>query len=90
MRLLLMLSKSRIEAPRHTSGALVWLSLFFLTFVALLPFSAGLMGHLLIHPVSQLFYFGNQLAIAALLNVTSWSHVIRICWKAQIRASSAV
>jgi uncharacterized membrane protein len=36
--------------------------------VSLLPFSAGLMSHLLIHPVSQLFYFGNQLAIAALLN----------------------
>jgi uncharacterized membrane protein len=37
--------------------------------ISLLPFSAGLMGHLLIHPISQLFYFGNQLAIACLLNV---------------------
>ena len=36
--------------------------------VSLLPFSAGLMSHLLVHPVSQLFYFGNQLAIAAVLN----------------------
>jgi hypothetical protein len=26
------------------------------------------MSHLLIHPVSQLFYFGNQLAISILLN----------------------
>ena len=53
---------------RHANGVLVWLNLLFLMFVALLPFSAGLMAHLLIHPVSQLFYFGNQLAIAALLN----------------------
>jgi uncharacterized membrane protein len=44
--------------------------------VALLPFSAGLMAHLLIHPVSQLFYFGNQLAIAALLNA-HWLHARR-------------
>lgn len=50
------------------NGVLVWVNLIFLMFVALLPFSAGLMGHLLIHPVSQLFYFGNQLAIAAVLN----------------------
>jgi uncharacterized membrane protein len=52
---------------RHVNGVLVWLNLLFLMVVAMLPFSAGLMGHLLIHPVSQLFYFGNQLAIAALL-----------------------
>jgi len=54
---------------RHANGALLWISLLFLMFVALLPFSAGLMSHLLIHPVSQYFYFGNQLAIAALLNL---------------------
>jgi uncharacterized membrane protein len=48
---------------------LVWVNLIFLMLVSLLPFSAGLMGHLLVHPISQLFYFGNQLAIACLLNV---------------------
>jgi uncharacterized membrane protein len=53
---------------RHTDGVLLWINLLFLMFVALLPFSAELMGHLLIHPVSQLFYIGNQLTIAALLN----------------------
>ena len=53
---------------RHANGVLVWLNLLFLMFVALLPFSAGLMAHLFIHPVSQLFYFGNELAIAALLS----------------------
>ncbi len=53
---------------RHTNGLLLWINLIFLMLVALLPFSAGLMSHLLIHPVSQLFYFGNQIAIAALLN----------------------
>lgn len=54
---------------RHVNGVLVWINLIFLMLVALLPFSAGLMSHLLIHPVSQLFYIGNQLAIAALLNI---------------------
>jgi uncharacterized membrane protein len=53
---------------RHVNGALLWIDLLFLMFVALLPFSAGLMAHLLVHPVSQLFYIGNQLAIAILLN----------------------
>jgi uncharacterized membrane protein len=54
---------------RHVNAPLVWINLLFLMMVALLPFSAGLMSHLLIHPVSQLFYFGNQLAIAILLNM---------------------
>jgi len=53
---------------RHVNGVLLWIDLLFLMFVALLPFSAGLMTHLLVHPVSQLFYIGNQLAIAILLN----------------------
>jgi uncharacterized membrane protein len=53
---------------RYANGALVWLNLLFLMFVSLLPFSAGLMAHLFIHPVSQVFYFGNQLAIAVLLS----------------------
>jgi uncharacterized membrane protein len=52
---------------RFANGALVWLNLLFLMFVSLLPFSAGLMAHLFIHPVSQLFYFGNELAIAVML-----------------------
>jgi uncharacterized membrane protein len=50
------------------NGVLLWIDLLFLMFVALLPFSAGLMTHLLVHPVTQLFYIGNQLAIAILLN----------------------
>jgi uncharacterized membrane protein len=54
---------------RHVNGVLLWIDLLFLMFVALLPFSAGLMTHLLVHPVSQLFYIGNQLAIAILLNI---------------------
>src|ERR1035438_9753478 len=49
---------------RHVNGLLLWLNLLFLMLVSLLPFSAGLMSHLLVHPVSQLFYIGNQLAIA--------------------------
>ena len=54
---------------RNVDGVLVWVNLIFLMFVSLLPFSAGLMSHLFVHPVSQLFYLGNQLAIAILLTV---------------------
>jgi len=61
---------------RHTTGVFIWITLLFLMLVALLPFSAGLMGHLLIHPVSQLFYFANQLAIALLLNA-QWLYARR-------------
>ena len=53
---------------RYVNGFLLWINLLFLMFVSLLPFSAGLMGHLIMHPVSQFFYYGNQLAIALLLN----------------------
>lgn len=54
---------------RYADSVFVWMNLFFLMLIALLPFSAGLMSHLLVHPVSQLFYFGNHVAIALLLNV---------------------
>ena len=61
---------------RHVDQFLVWVNLLFLMFVSLLPFSSGLMGHLLMHPVSQLFYFGNMLAIALLLNL-HWQYARR-------------
>ncbi len=61
---------------RQVDGTLVWVNLFFLMLVSLLPFSAGLMTHLLVHPVSQLFYYGNQLAIAILLNI-HWQYARR-------------
>jgi uncharacterized membrane protein len=54
---------------KHVNGMLVWINLMFLMFISLLPFSAGLMQHLYVHPVSQFFYFGNLLAIALLLNL---------------------
>jgi uncharacterized membrane protein len=61
---------------RNVTAFLVWVNLLFLMFVSLLPFSAGLMGHLFMHPVSQFFYFGNQLAIALLLNL-HWQYARR-------------
>lgn len=64
---------------KNVDGVLVWINLMFLMFIALLPFSAGLMSHLFVHPVSQFFYFGNQLAIAVLLNIhwqyAKWKHL---------------
>jgi len=54
---------------RHVNGVLLWVNLLFLMMVSLLPFSAGLMSHLFIHPVSQFFYIGNQLAISVLLSL---------------------
>ncbi len=61
---------------RHADSPFVWMNLIFLMLVALLPFSAGLMAHLLIHPVSQLFYYGNHIAIALLLSV-QWEYAKR-------------
>jgi uncharacterized membrane protein len=61
---------------RQVDGTLVWVNLFFLMLVSLLPFSAGLMTHLLVHPASQLFYYGNQLAIAIALNI-HWQYAKR-------------
>lgn len=43
------------------------LNLGFLLFVALLPFSTGMLGHFLRNPLAQTIYFGNQFAIALLL-----------------------
>jgi uncharacterized membrane protein len=68
---------------RHADGFFVWANLIFLMLVALLPFSAGLMSHLLVHPVSQLFYFGNHIAIALLLNI-QWRYAR---WKGLTGAS---
>lgn len=61
---------------RHADSFLVWVNLIFLMLVSLLPFSAGLMNHLLVHPVSQFFYYGNHMAIALLLNV-HWQYAKR-------------
>lgn len=61
---------------RHTDRVLCWINLFFLMFVSLLPFSAGLLSHLLVHPVSQLFYFGNQFVLALIL-IVHWQYAIR-------------
>jgi len=61
---------------RQVDSFLVWVNLMLLMLVSLLPFSAGLLSHLFIHPVSQLFYFGNQLAIACLLNI-HWQYAKR-------------
>ncbi len=61
---------------RQVDSFLVWVNLKLLMLVALLPFSAGLLSHLFVHPVSQLFYFGNQFAIACLLNI-HWQYAKR-------------
>ena len=58
---------------RHTNRVFLWLNLLFLMMVSLLPFSAGLLTHLSVHPVSQLFYYGNQLMISALLSA-QWEY----------------
>jgi uncharacterized membrane protein len=61
---------------RNVDGFLLAVNLLFLMFISLLPFSAGLMSHLFIHPISLLFYFGNQLAIGLLLNL-HWHYARR-------------
>jgi uncharacterized membrane protein len=57
-------------------------------FVSLLPFSAGLMGHLLMHPVSQVFYIGNMLTIALLLNL-HWQYAVHKGFTGEGHASDA-
>lgn len=61
---------------RNVDGFLLGINLVFLMLVSLLPFSAGLITHLFTHPVSQLFYYGNQLALALLLNL-HWRYAMR-------------
>ncbi len=58
---------------QHTDKGFLWLNLLFLMMVSLLPFSAGLLTHMSVHPVSQLFYYGNQLSIAVLL-LAQWEY----------------
>ena len=61
---------------RQVDSILVSINLVFLMLVSLLPFSSGLMSHFFVHPVSQLFYYGNELAIACLLNI-HWQYARR-------------
>jgi uncharacterized membrane protein len=61
---------------RHTTRGLCWISLIFLLFVSLLPFSTGMLGHFLKQRVAQYFYFGNQLAIGAAL-MAHWFYARR-------------
>ena len=61
---------------RQVDSILVSINLFLLMLVSLLPFSSGLMSHLFVHPVSQLFYYGNEFAIACLLNI-HWQYAKR-------------
>jgi uncharacterized membrane protein len=58
----------RFHFIRHVNGVLVWINLLFLMFVALLPFSAGLMGHLLIHPVE----LGSSVAGGVIVESRKW------------------
>lgn len=52
---------------RYLQIALVWLNLFFLMAISVMPFSCGLLGHFMRNKVAQEIYFGNMFAAAALL-----------------------
>ena len=69
---------------RGTDKLFLWLNLLFLMMISLLPFSAGLLSHLDVHPVAQLFYFGNQTAIALLLGA-QWEYA---CMRNMFRADA--
>jgi uncharacterized membrane protein len=57
-----------MDVTSRLTRALIWINLLFLMFVALLPFSTALLGrYSLSNHVSLGFYFGNQLAISAVL-----------------------
>jgi len=52
---------------RHLQIVLVWLNLVFLMSISTMPFSCGLLGHLLRNRAAQEIYFGNMFVAAALL-----------------------
>jgi uncharacterized membrane protein len=61
---------------RHVTRPLVWLNVFFLLFVSLLPFSTAFMGRYIHQKVAVMFYFGNLLILALLLKV-QWIYAER-------------
>jgi uncharacterized membrane protein len=53
---------------KHLDGVLLWLNVFFLMFVSLLPFSTGFLGRFKLSSTLPLaMYFGNQFLIGLLL-----------------------
>ncbi len=56
---------------RHMQVALVWLNLFFLMSISVLPFSCALIGHFIRNPAALEIYFGN-LFVAAFLLLLQW------------------
>ena len=61
---------------RHTNGVLLWLNLFFLMFVAALPFSVFVLGRYPMSAAAQLLFFGHLLAMSVTLN-WHWYYAIR-------------
>lgn len=52
---------------RHLQLALVWLNVFFLMSVSLMPFSCGMLAHFLRNRAAQEIYFANMFIAAGLL-----------------------
>lgn len=61
---------------RRADHVLIWLNLFFLLFVALVPFSAGVLGHYTDQPIAKILY-GSNLLVCLLFHYGMWRHATR-------------
>ncbi len=61
---------------RHVDRVMIWLTLAFLMFVALLPFSTGMLGRFMRQSASQMLYYGNILGMAVTLEA-SWVYILQ-------------
>jgi uncharacterized membrane protein len=75
---------------KHASRALALLTIPYLMFVSLLPFSTSMLTSFSLRsPVGLAFYFGNQLALAVLLAFTAPAQAIRVMAFSQVVISIA-
>jgi uncharacterized membrane protein len=56
----------------HVDRALVFLNIFFLMFVSLMPFSTSMFAHFITASIGLLFYFGNAAVMGIFLNLHWW------------------
>lgn len=60
----------------HVDRKLVFMNVFFLMFVSLMPFSTSMFAHFMGNSIGLMFYFGNAAAMGLFLNL-HWRHARR-------------
>lgn len=67
---------SQFQYIRRADHALIWLNLFYLLCVTLVPFSAGVLGRYASQPIAVILYGGNLL-LCLLFHYGMWWHATR-------------